>query len=202
MTCQPQNPRLPNRLNNRVLRTTARTVLAWVFVSLELLLVLQCRCWADSSTNGDIDLDNLVIKFENWFNTHDSEEALEKLPDEFAGVFKMLTSAATLQDQIVNLRETIRRADSSLREKEVALERIQQQLAVIKLSPKQLADIERYNKTIDKEPSSATEWLAMSSTRYDILKDIVISIISLGVGMWAEQVRKGWATKRKASRAK
>jgi hypothetical protein len=87
-----------------------------------------------------------------------------------------------------------------LQQKQIALTNVQQKIALLKLNPKQLAEVENYNQSLRSEPSSTMEWLRTKSTQYDITKDVVLMLVSFPLGMFAEAARRRWTARRKVSR--
>ena len=87
-----------------------------------------------------------------------------------------------------------------MQQKQIDLTNVQQKIALLKLNPKQLDEIEKYNQSLKSEPASAMEWLTIRSTQYDITKDVVLMLVSFPLGMLAEVARHKWASKRRASK--
>lgn len=186
------------RIRPQDILTMRRVIIQWLF--LILLLGLPVVCPAAASTNTDIDWDAMVSRLGNWLQTNDSNEALEKLPEEFSSILQMLNSRTKAQEQIAGLQEIIRNAESLLQQKEIALTNMQQKIALLKLDPKQLGEIEKYNQSLKSEPASTMEWLRIKSTQYDITKDVVLMFVSFPLGMLAEAARHKWASKRRVSK--
>ena len=141
-------------------------------------------------------VDELVSRFDQWIKTQDSEPLL-KLPEEFSPISRWFTTRTKEQEQIASLQVTIRTAEALLKQKQLALTNVQQKIALLKLNPQQLAEVEQYNQSLKHEPSSAMEWLKTRSTQYDISKDILLTLLGVPAGMVAEYVRRKWVQKRR-----
>ena len=92
--------------------------------------------------------DDLVASFDKWLQTQDSVE-LQKLPDELSSVLQWFADRYKDEEQIEDLKETIERAKSLLLEKQIALTNVQQKIALLKLNPKQLAEVEKYTSSAE-----------------------------------------------------
>jgi hypothetical protein len=208
----------------RCIRLSAMLTMKLVIIQMlgrVFILGLPMVCLAASPTTGDTNLDalwkadelrltelqnsdagqldELVARFDQWMQTQD-REAFQKLPDEFSSILRWFSSRNKDQEQIANLKAMIKHAESLLQQKQIALTNVQQKIALLKLNPKQLAEVENYNQSLRSEPSSTMEWLRTKSTQYDITKDVVLMLVSFPLGMFAEAARRRWTARRKVSR--
>ncbi len=87
------------------------------------------------------------------------------------------------QELLHKLEQDTKESEELLNDKKAALNDVQKQLDVLKLTPEQVRIIETYNKTINKEPASFWEYITLPTTWYERGLSIVLSIVSFLLGL-------------------
>jgi hypothetical protein len=84
-----------------------------------------------------------------------------------------------------------------LTQKKSALEELQHQIGILRLTPEQLAVIERYNKSVTHDPAFV-EWITRKSTWYELVAAFVVSFFFTD---WAFAPAKSMAVNRPLDRS-
>ena len=93
-----------------------------------------------------------------------------------------------LKADINALEFQLDRKTQSLTALKSSIDEQKQNLALMKLSPQQLALIQRYNQSINHDPKFS-EWVRAHQTWFDVGKDIVVGIVLLWIGTRIEPRR-------------
>ncbi len=148
--------------------------------------------------------DILRNQLDQWLKENldaDAYKELQGLHEKISEIAQMLDSQTKTEIQIASLEREILKNESLVREKKKTLADIQQKIDLLKLSTNQIATIERYNRTLDRDPHF-TEWITERGTWFEILKDVGISAAFLFIGIWIESIRQRRKKKKTARTAK
>ena len=139
-----------------------------------------------AATNLDTRSDGFIEAAQKWMQDNLDDDILKSVNELDIKNFNQLTNIqATAQDKINQLEAQIRDRETKLKEEKSLLENIQQQIKLLKLTPSQLSEVEKYNTTIKHDPKFG-EWITEHQTWFEIQKDICIALLFLGIGRYTD----------------
>jgi hypothetical protein len=162
----------------------------WVFYILFVGFALNVI--ASPSTNSQTSSNEWYNPLDTWLKENLDENSYKNISQ----IAQMLASQTKTEIQIESLEKQIRTDELLVQEKRKTLAESQQKIDLLKLTPNQIATIEKYNHSLDRDPHFA-EWLTERVTWFDIGKDIILSMAFLILGILLESARQ----KRKRRRA-
>lgn len=110
---------------------------------------------------------------------------LKELPPDTQSLIAEIIEVNNHSRQILErLQKDADETERLVQQKKEALDELQKQNEMLKLTPEQLEIIERYNRVVNKEPASFKDWLFQKSVWYDKLLGIILSIVGFIAGRW------------------
>jgi hypothetical protein len=115
--------------------------------------------------------------------SNSSSKVLEQVPSDTRSILEELaTVQSKTQGLIAKLQGDIQKSENLLAQKKSALEELQRQIDILKLTPEQLAVIESYNKSVTHDPAFV-EWITRKSTWYEIGAAFVVAFFFYRLGV-------------------
>lgn len=131
-----------------------------------------------------------------WFNDNLDEDAFQGLAailtnvdESFSQVAHMFDSKTKTEDDIAHLESQLQSDELLLKHKKQELRGIQQKIDFLKLTPNQIATIERYNHSLDNDPH-LTEWLSKRQTWFEMGEGVIIAAVFFVLGIMVESRRQ------------
>jgi hypothetical protein len=141
------------------------------------------------AANQPITPEEWVDRFQEWLQTNNIDESFDKLPNKLSSIAEVLDARSKTENQIADLEKQVQTSEGLLEEKKKVLHGLQQKIDVLKLTPNQIATLERYNKSLNRDPDFS-DWMTEKTTWFEIGKDIILSLVFLFLGIWFESIRK------------
>ncbi len=162
-------------------------------LSCVLFCGITSSVFASAPTNSQTstpDLTDKIGQFQTWMDNHPVEDIVNALQRfDLDEVSQWLDSQSKTISQIENLEEQIKSDELLLSEKRKSLGDIQSKINLIRLTPVQIAAVEKYNQSLKQDPYFS-QWITERSTWFEVGKELFISAGFLWLGIFIESKRK------------
>jgi hypothetical protein len=162
---------------------------------LTLCIVMLGVAYSWGGTNSAKPVAQSPVKnsIEEWISSNIDPNILHQLfenidtnefPEELGALVQALRSRSEMKDQIDALASQIQKSTALLTDKKKSLDELQRKIDLLKLTPKELAILENYNRSVSRKPESLGQWLHTKGFQYDITKDVVMGLIFTVLGLF------------------
>lgn len=118
----------------------------------------------------------------------DKAEIYKDIPKDTDSLVSQILIVRKQTDDLLNkLQADINTSVLSIEKKKEELEGLQRKHEMLKLTPDQLAVIQKYNLTVSNEDPSFSNWISKKATIYNLITGVLISLLFFLIGIWYEK---------------